>query len=179
LKSEGEWPGTWSGHCDAGLHKGNAQLNVHHQVRDDERWDLDRFVRAQDAGGTFKLVLSELRGHRKSSHWMWFIFPQISGLGRSATARRFAISSLEEARAYLMHRILEPRLLECVGLVLAAPVQSPQELLGEIDAIKLRSSMTLFMRAAPHERLFALVLDRFFRGEPDGATDDLLVRSAL
>jgi uncharacterized protein (DUF1810 family) len=137
----------------------------------DDPYDLERFVAAQDAGGTYDRAVAELRAGRKTSHWMWFVFPQITGLGQSPTSKRFAITSLEEARAYLAHTELGPRLLECAGIVAQAKGPSAEQLLGPIDAQKLRSSMTLFMRAAPDEPLFEKVLDRFFGGQPDPATD--------
>ena len=135
-------------------------------------YDLDRFVTAQDRD--YETVLGELRRGRKSSHWIWFIFPQIAGLGYSSMSRHFAIGSLDEARAYLAHPVLGPRLRECAWLVLAVEGRSADEILGSIDAMKLRSSMTLFHRAAPGEPEFALVLDRYYDGVADQATDQLL-----
>jgi uncharacterized protein (DUF1810 family) len=137
-------------------------------------WDLQRFVDAQDAGGTHDRAVGELRGGRKTSHWMWFVFPQIAGLGRSATSRRYAISSLEEARAYLEHPVLGPRLRECAGVVAGLEGRTAEEVFGIVDAQKLRSSMTLFMRAAPDEPVFARVIERYFEGRPDPATDERL-----
>jgi uncharacterized protein (DUF1810 family) len=102
---------------------------------------------------------------------MWFIFPQIAGLGQSPTSRHFAISSLAEAHAYLAHPVLGPRLLACAGILTATDGLTAQHIFGGIDAQKLRSSMTLFMRASPDEPLFAQVLDRYFDGQPDSATD--------
>ena len=141
---------------------------------DDQRYDLQRFVEAQDAGGTYEAAVADLRRGRKASHWMWFVFPQISGLGSSPTSRRFAISSLDEARAYLAHPVLGPRLLECAGIVSGLDGRSAVSIFGSVDAQKLRSSMTLFARAAPEEKVFADVLDRYFGGASDNATDDLL-----
>jgi uncharacterized protein (DUF1810 family) len=135
-------------------------------------YDLDRFVAAQDRD--YETVLGELRRGRKSSHWIWFIFPQIAGLGYSAMSQHFAIGSLDEARGYLAHPVLGPRLRECVRLVLAVEGRTAEEILGSIDAMKLRSSMTLFHRAAPDEREFALVLDRYYAGVADPATDERL-----
>jgi len=132
--------------------------------------DLERFVAAQDEGGTYERALAELRAGRKTSHWMWFVFPQIAGLGQSATSRRYAISSLREARAYLDHPVLGPRLTECSRALLGHGERSAQEVLGEIDAVKLRSSMTLFAHADPEEPVFAQVLERYFEGEEDEAT---------
>src|ERR1700724_986659 len=114
----------------------------------DDRYDLERFVTAQDAGGTYDLAVEELRTGRKTTHGMWFVFPQIAGLGQSPTSRRFAISSLDEGRAYLGHSVLGPRLLECSRIVARANRESADQIFGPIDAQKLHSSMTLFMRAA-------------------------------
>jgi uncharacterized protein (DUF1810 family) len=135
---------------------------------------LQRFVDAQDDDGTYESALRELRDGRKRSHWMWFIFPQIAGLGQSPTSRRYAISSLEEARAYVAHPVLGPRLEECVRALLARTGASARDIFGGIDAMKLRSSMTLFHRADPDNALYTEVLDRYFGGEPDEATDRLL-----
>lgn len=136
-------------------------------------FDLARFVDAQDAGATYDRALAELRRGRKASHWMWFVFPQLAGLGRSATAQRYAIASLDEARAYLAHPVLGPRLRECAAIV-AGTASDPETVFGPVDAMKLRSSMTLFARAAPEEPVFAGVLDRHFGGRADDATDRLL-----
>ena len=132
---------------------------------------LQRFVDAQDRGGTYDRALAELRDGRKTSHWMWFVFPQIAGLGSSPMAQRYAISSLEEARAYLAHPVLGDRLRESARALTGLDTRSPDEVLGGIDAMKLRSSMTLFARAAPDEPLFAQVLDQYFGGAADDATD--------
>jgi uncharacterized protein (DUF1810 family) len=139
-----------------------------------DRFDLQRFVDAQDQGGTYDAALAELRAGRKTSHWMWFVFPQIAGLGQSAISRRFAISSLEEAQAYLADPVLGPRLIESARALTQLPTTSAEEVFGSIDALKLRSSMTLFRRADPDEPVFAHVLDQYFGGEADGATDRLL-----
>ena len=136
--------------------------------------DLSRFVRAQDEGATHARALAELRRGRKTSHWMWFVFPQIAGLGRSGMAQRYAIASLDEARAYLAHPVLGPRLLECARVVADTSGASAEDIFGGIDALKLRSSMTLFLRAQPGEPVFQRVLDVFFGGEPDPSTDELL-----
>jgi uncharacterized protein (DUF1810 family) len=135
---------------------------------------LNRFVSAQDRGDTYAAAVAELRAGRKVSHWMWFVFPQIAGLGRSPMAQEFAISSLAEARAYLAHPALGPRLTECARILRDLEGRSAQEILGGIDAMKLRSSMTLFARAAPDDPLFADVLDKYFGGVSDEATERLL-----
>lgn len=134
--------------------------------------DLERFVGAQD--GVCEAALAELRRGRKTGHWMWFIFPQSAGLGRSEMSRRYAIGSLEEARAYLDHPVLGPRLLACAEAVLTGPGTSADAVFGEIDSIKLRSSMTLFQIAAPDVAVFGGVLERYFGGRPDPATEALL-----
>jgi uncharacterized protein (DUF1810 family) len=134
-------------------------------------FDLQRFVEAQDSGGTYDRALAELRGGRKVSHWMWFVFPQVAGLGRSPIAARFAISGLDEARAYLAHPVLGPRLVESAGALAEQRGRSAVEILGEVDALKLRSSMTLFARAAPDEPVFAAVLERYFDGQADPETE--------
>ncbi|MFP5282147.1 MAG: DUF1810 domain-containing protein [Actinomycetes bacterium] len=135
-----------------------------------DAYDLDRFVAAQDQGGTYGQALAELRRGRKTSHWMWFVFPQIAGLGMSPTSQRYAISSLAEARAYLAHPVLGRRLRECAGVLADSQGRSATDILGGIDAQKLRSSMTLFARADPDEALFTRVLDAYFAGQPDPAT---------
>jgi uncharacterized protein (DUF1810 family) len=142
------------------------------EVRSDDPFDLERFVRAQDNDRTFAGVLEELRRGRKTSHWMWFVFPQIAGLGHSAMSTTFAISSLEEAKAYLRHDVLGPRLIECAEIVAGQTEgTTAQQIFGAVDAQKLHSSMTLFLRAAPGQPVFADVLDRYFGGRPDVATD--------
>ena len=137
----------------------------------DDPYNLERFVNAQDSGGTYDRAVGELRRGHKDSHWMWFVFPQIAGLGQSQMSRTFAISSLDEAKAYLRHPVLGPRLLECAGSVASAHAGTAQDIFGHIDAQKLRSSMTLFLRAQPSQPLFQQVLDRYFDGIPDAATD--------
>jgi uncharacterized protein (DUF1810 family) len=131
---------------------------------------LRRFLDAQDAGGTYAQALRELRAGRKRSHWMWFVFPQVAGLGRSATAQHYAVSGLEEAQAYLAHPVLGARLRESAQALAALGTTDPVAVLGAVDAQKLRSSMTLFARAAPGEPVFRDVLDRFFAGAEDDAT---------
>jgi uncharacterized protein (DUF1810 family) len=137
-------------------------------------YHLERFVKAQDANGTYDRALAELRAGRKTGHWMWFVFPQIAGLGRSETSRRYAISSRGEAAAYLEHPLLGPRLIECSHTLELSRALSATQILGPVDAMKLQSCMTLFMRAAPQEPLFARVLERYFAGAPDNNTDRLL-----
>ena len=135
--------------------------------------DLDRFVRAQDEGGTYARALAELRAGAKRSHWMWFVFPQVAGLGSSPMAREYAVSGVDEARAYLAHPVLGPRLLECAQAMLDLGGSDPQAVLGGIDAVKLRSSMTLFVHAAEHDEdraVFRAVLSRYYGGEEDPAT---------
>jgi len=144
------------------------------QEFDGDEFDLDRFVRAQDEGGTYSRALAELRRGRKVSHWMWFVFPQLAGLGRSSTARYYAVASAAEARAYLAHPVLGPRLRECAAVVAGLEGVSAEEVFGGIDAVKLRSSMTLFAAVAPAEPVFPEVLARYFDGRPDPATQDLL-----
>ena len=129
--------------------------------------NLDRFVRAQE--GVYERALAELRRGRKQSHWMWFVFPQIGGLGRSDTARFYAITDLDEARTFAAHPLLGARLIEATEAVTAAP-GTADAILGPIDAIKLRSSMTLFEAAADDPAPFRAALDRFFGGERDPET---------
>jgi uncharacterized protein (DUF1810 family) len=140
-------------------------------MTDDDRYDLQRFVAAQDAAGTYDRATAELRGGRKTSHWMWFIFPQIAGLGYSPASRTYAINSLDEARAYLAHPVLGARLIECATILTRVPGRSAEQILGEVDALKLRSCITLFIHAAPGEPVFRQVLDRYFDGVPDPATE--------
>ena len=135
-------------------------------------FDLQRFVDAQRS--TYDQALAELRAGAKRSHWMWFVFPQIAGLGRSGMAQRFALAGLDEARAYLAHPVLGPRLVECSRALTDLDVDDPVHVMGSIDAQKLRSSMTLFGRADPAEPAFGQVLDTFYGGEPDTRTDQLL-----
>jgi uncharacterized protein (DUF1810 family) len=132
-------------------------------------FDLERFLQAQDRG-TYEQALSELRAGAKRSHWMWFVFPQVAGLGRSATAQQYAISGLPEAQAYLDHPVLGPRLVECAQALLELDTADAVRVFGPVDAVKLRSSMTLFERAEPEAAVFGQVLDRFFGGERDPET---------
>jgi uncharacterized protein (DUF1810 family) len=138
-------------------------------------FDLRRFVDAQDR--VYDTVLAELRNGAKRSHWIWFVFPQLRGLGRSPTATRFGIASLDEARAYLAHPVLGPRLRECTRLVAAIDGSSADEIFGWPDNLKVRSSMTLFARATDEpdqQGDFRAVLDKFYNGEEDDATVTLL-----
>jgi uncharacterized protein (DUF1810 family) len=135
---------------------------------------LERFVTAQNEGGTYDAAVDELRAGRKRSHWMWFVFPQIAGLGQSPTSRHFAISSLDEARAYLAHPVLGPRLIDAAQIVAELDGRTADEIFGGIDATKLRSSMTLFAYVDSANPIFGQVLEAYFGGIPDGATERLL-----
>lgn len=138
----------------------------------DDPFNLQRFVDAQGDAAIYARALAELRAGRKQSHWIWFVFPQITGLGSSPMSQAYAIHSLEEARAYFDHPLLGPRLRESTEALLEAePAATAESILGGIDAIKVRSSMTLFARAAPEEQLFKDALARFYAGEPDPETD--------
>jgi uncharacterized protein (DUF1810 family) len=137
-------------------------------------YHLQRFVDAQDDGGTYRQALAELRAGHKRSHWMWFVFPQLAGLGRSAMAQHYAISGTDEARAYLAHPVLGPRLVECARALVEWDGTDPVAVLGSVDGQKLRSSMTLFAAAAPDEPLFGQVLDQYFGGAHDPATTSRL-----
>jgi uncharacterized protein (DUF1810 family) len=134
----------------------------------DDRFQLQRFVDAQQP--VYETVLGELRTGRKRTHWMWFIFPQVAGLGHSAMADKFALSSLDEAVAYLAHSVLGRRLRECTMLVAGVEGRSIAEIFGHPDDMKFRSSMTLFSQAAPEEPIFAACLQKYFGGEPDPQT---------
>jgi len=134
----------------------------------DDPYKLERFVEAQER--VYPEVCAELRRGRKSSHWMWFVFPQIRGLGHSPMAQRFAIASLAEARAYLGHPVLGPRLRECTQLVIDVEGRSALEILSSPDDMKFRSSMTLFSLAAPDEPLFKTALTKYFSAGPDPET---------
>jgi uncharacterized protein (DUF1810 family) len=137
----------------------------------DDPHGLQRFVDAQDRAGTYERALAELRAGRKSSHWMWFVFPQIAGLGQSAMARTYAVASLEEAKAYLAHPLLGPRLLECTRALAKQSGKTAEQIFGEIDAVKLRSSMTLFHHADPEQPLFQQMLDRYYDSSTDQRTE--------
>jgi uncharacterized protein (DUF1810 family) len=135
-------------------------------------YDLARFVEAQDP--VYADVVDELRAGRKRSHWMWFVFPQLRDLGRSPAAMHYGIGSRDEAVAYLAHDVLGPRLRECARLVAAAQGRSAEQVMGHVDALKLRSSMTLFAAVADDDRDFVAVLERFYEGEGDPLTMELL-----
>jgi uncharacterized protein (DUF1810 family) len=135
-------------------------------------YDLARFVEAQDP--VYAGVVGELRAGRKRSHWMWFVFPQLRDLGRSAAAKRYGIGSRDEAVAYLAHDTLGPRLRECARLVAGVDGRSAEQVMGQVDALKLRSSMTLFANVTDDDRDFVDVLERFYDGEPDPLTLELL-----
>lgn len=134
--------------------------------------DLARFVLAQDSGGTYEQALAELRAGRKRSHWMWFVFPQLAGLGQSPMAQTYGVAGIAEARAYLAHPVLGPRLVACAQALVDLPDRDAEAVLGGIDAMKLRSSMTLFAAADPEQPVFSAVLDQYF----DGATDPITAR---
>jgi len=141
-------------------------------VNDPDQFDLQRFIEAQDR--VYDNVLAELRNGAKRSHWIWFVFPQLRGLGRSDTAQHYGISSLDEARAYLAHPVLGARLRECTGLVAAIGGRSVDEIFGWPDNLKVRSSMTLFAHATDDNAGFREVLDKFYDGEEDPVTVELL-----
>lgn len=135
-------------------------------------FDLQRFLDAQ--AQTYDQALAELRSGHKRTHWMWFVFPQIAGLGRSGMAQRYAIRDLAEARAYVEHPVLGRRLVECARALTALDTEDPAQVLGPVDAMKLHSSMTLFARAAPDEPAFREVLDHYFGGAEDEGTTSRL-----
>ncbi len=137
-------------------------------------YGLERFVAAQNQAGTYEDAVDELRAGRKRSHWMWFVFPQIAGLGQTPTSRKYAISSLEEAQAYLAHPVLGPRLIDAARVVAELEGRTAEEIFGGIDAMKLRSSMTLFAYADSANPIFGQVLEAYFGGVPDEATERLL-----
>ncbi len=134
----------------------------------DSEYDLERFVQAQDP--VYAEVVEELRAGHKRSHWMWFIFPQIAGLGRSSMAQRYAIANDDEAADYLAHPVLGRRLRECANIVLSLQGLSANDIFGAPDDVKFRSSMTLFADTAPDEAVFQACIDKYFDGEPDPET---------
>lgn len=147
----------------------------------DDPYNLARFVTAQNDNGRYDQALSQfdealsqlLRG-RKTSHWMWFIFPQFAGLGQSSRSRHFAIASIDEARAYVEHAVLGPRLLACAAALASDDSPTAEEIFCGIDTQKLRSSLTLFMQAVPDQPIFAQLLDRHFSGATDSVTEELI-----
>jgi len=145
-------------------------------VAEDDPFDLRRFVEAQQ--DAYSPALRELRAGRKTGHWMWFVFPQLRGLGTSEASRFYGLSGLDEAKAYLAHPLLGARLRECVGAMMAIEGLAAEESLGPVDATKFRSCLTLFARAAPEERLFGDALAKYFAGAPDRRTLERLEQQA-
>jgi uncharacterized protein (DUF1810 family) len=139
-----------------------------------DHYNLSRFVQAQE--DDYQRALSEIRSGRKRSHWMWYIFPQYDGLGSSPASKRYAIRSLAEAEAYLRHPVLGPRLVECAEAALAVEGESASEVFGFPDDMKLRSCATLFAHVSPSGSVFERLLDKYFRGERDDKTVQLLGR---
>lgn len=137
-----------------------------------EPFNLSRFVSAQ--APVWEAVLQELRAGRKQTHWMWFVFPQLAVLGRSATAKHYGLAGLEEAKAYLAHPVLGARLREASQLLLQLPPSGAEDIFGSVDAMKLRSCLTLFAAAAPHEPVFQQCLQRYFAGQADSLTIERL-----
>jgi uncharacterized protein (DUF1810 family) len=135
-------------------------------------YDLNRFVEAQE--GDYENALAEIRNGRKRSHWMWYVFPQFEGLGFSSTSRRYAIKSLAEARAYLNHPVLGPRLVECIEAALSVEGRSAHDIFGSPDDMKLRSCATLFAHVSPKGSAFERLLEKYFKGKPDDRTIQLL-----
>ena len=138
-------------------------------------YDLSRFLEAQK--NSYDTALREIRAGRKRSHWMWYIFPQIRGLGYSAMAQHYAIRDQGEAREYVQHPVLGPRLIEISEALLSLDESDPRRVMGSPDDLKLRSCMTLFQSAAPDQPVFGKVLDKFYGGQPDGRTLEILSRS--
>jgi uncharacterized protein (DUF1810 family) len=132
--------------------------------------DLARFVEAQNRGGTYEAAVRELRAGRKTSHWMWFVFPQLRGLGHTVMAERYGIGSTDEAAAYLAHDVLGPRLRQCAKLVASSGAVTAEALMGHTDALKLRSSMTLFAAVTDDDHDFVAVLDKYYAGTRDPET---------
>jgi uncharacterized protein (DUF1810 family) len=139
-------------------------------------YSLERFIDAQR--DTYQGALSEIARGRKQTHWIWYIFPQVVGLGRSGMAQRFAIRSLDEAQAYLAHPILGKRLLECVAALQDLPMSDPEVVFGTVDSVKVRSSLSLFAVADPEQRLFSAALDRWYKGARDVRTAEILASIA-
>lgn len=139
-----------------------------------DQFELERFLAAQDHGGSYRQAIAELRAGRKRSHWMWFVFPQLAGLGHSPMARTYGLTGIGEARAYLRHPVLGPRLHECVHALLAVDGNDPIAVLGNVDALKLRSSLTLFAVADPDEDTFRAALRKYYDNNPDPMTLQML-----
>ncbi|MBP1851020.1 DUF1810 domain-containing protein [Rhizobium halophytocola] len=142
----------------------------------DDPYDLNRFVKAQ--APFYEQAVRELLRGRKMTHWMWFIFPQLEGLGSSIPARRYAITSVDEARAYLAHPVLGPRLKECACILLGHQGRTAEQIFGRTDMLKLRSSMTLFALASKQRSVFREVLDRYYNGKSDSLTLDRVPQAA-
>jgi uncharacterized protein (DUF1810 family) len=142
------------------------------RITPDDRYDLARFVEAQDRD--YQHALSEIQAGRKRSHWMWYVFPQFEGLGGSPTSRHYAIKSVDEARAYLAHAVLGPRLVECADALLQTEGRSAYDIFGSPDDLKLRSSATLFASVSTPGSVFDRILGRYFDGEPDARTIALI-----
>jgi uncharacterized protein (DUF1810 family) len=138
-------------------------------------YELERFVAAQD--DDYERALSEIRGGRKRSHWMWYVFPQFEGLGVSATSRHYAVKSVREARAFLAHPVLGPRLLECAEAVLAVDGRTAMDIFGDPDNVKLQSCATLFASVSPPGSVFHRLIDKYFDGQPDTRTIRLIAES--
>jgi uncharacterized protein (DUF1810 family) len=137
-----------------------------------DRFDLERFVRAQ--ARTYEAALAEIRSGRKRSHWMWYVFPQVAGLGVSGTSQHYAIGGAAEARAYLAHPVIGPRLVECVEAVLKVQGRSAREIFGSPDVLKLRSCATLFAQVSPPGSVFERLIEKCYEGERDARTQELL-----
>lgn len=133
---------------------------------------LQRFVQAQ--AGDYAQALAELRAGRKTSHWIWYVLPQLRGLGHSPRSQHYGLAGRDEARAYAAHALLGPRLVDCVQAMLAQPTRDAAQILGPVDALKFRSCLTLFAAVAPEQPCYAAALQRFYGGEPDAATLRLL-----
>jgi uncharacterized protein (DUF1810 family) len=138
----------------------------------EDPFDLDRFVEAQTS--SYAMAIGELRSGRKRSHWIWYVLPQLRGLGQSAMSMRYGLQSLAEARAYLAHPVLGPRLRECIRTLNTLPENDPVAVLGDIDALKLRSCLTVFAEASEQDSSFKEGLDKYFGGQPDAATLSLI-----
>ena len=143
-------------------------------MTDHDPYDLTRFVEAQ--AGDYETAIAEIRSGRKRSHWMWYVFPQLDGLGQSPISKKYSIKSIGEAEAYLRHPVLGPRLLEIMTAVVDLQGRSALEIFGSPDDLKLRSCATLFAAVSPPGSVFHQVLDRYFAGEPDSKTLALLDR---